>query len=426
MTSRQANAPTRLKNGPTAQRSNHRRAAAVLLLVAGLLACSGSTAWAKPLSCGDTVTTDTTLRADLTGCPAEGLLIGADRITLDLNGHTISGSFSGAAGIDNSAGHDGVTIKNGTVRNFTNGVVLLEHATGNRVQRLTLASDNSSEGADNGVLIFDSDHNRIERNSISGAGNGVFLGNTTDSTVDRNRVSGTDNGVYLLYADRNVVKRNALSNLVETGIFVFNGADNVISDNGATGGEAGVFIEGDRNAVSGNHLTHLTAVGIDILGDHNIVVGNSIADVLAGCDGCGVGISVDSGTGNLLAGNHVARTVLEGVLITTHPGDTPPTIGTVVRRNLVRAAGTDGIAVATDLGSGGPAFVTDTLLKDNVVIGSAHDGIKVASVATTLTRNAASRNGNLGIEAVPGVTDGGGNHAFGNGNPLQCSSTIAC
>jgi uncharacterized membrane protein len=26
----------------------------------------------------------------------------------------------------------------------------------------------------------------------------------------------------------------------------------------------------------------------------------------------------------------------------------------------------------------------------------------------------------FGIEAVPGVTDGGGNKASGNGNPLQC------
>lgn len=32
------------------------------------------------------------------------------------------------------------------------------------------------------------------------------------------------------------------------------------------------------------------------------------------------------------------------------------------------------------------------------------------------------RNGNLGIETVPQVTDGGGNHAFANGNPLPCSS----
>ena len=43
---------------------------------------------------------------------------------------------------------------------------------------------------------------------------------------------------------------------------------------------------------------------------------------------------------------------------------------------------------------------------------------------TTLTRNTANRNHDLGIEAVLGVIDGGGNHAAGNGNPAQCTNVI--
>jgi hypothetical protein len=46
----------------------------------------------------------------------------------------------------------------------------------------------------------------------------------------------------------------------------------------------------------------------------------------------------------------------------------------------------------------------------------------VESPSTTLTRNVAVHNGDLGIEAVPGVIDGDGNHATGNGNPLQCTN----
>jgi hypothetical protein len=34
--------------------------------------------------------------------------------------------------------------------------------------------------------------------------------------------------------------------------------------------------------------------------------------------------------------------------------------------------------------------------------------------------NTANNNGNLGILAVPGTIDGGGNNASGNGNPAQC------
>jgi hypothetical protein len=42
-----------------------------------------------------------------------------------------------------------------------------------------------------------------------------------------------------------------------------------------------------------------------------------------------------------------------------------------------------------------------------------------------VTRNIASHNHDLGISAVPGVIDGGGNRAAGNGNPALCTS-IAC
>jgi hypothetical protein len=59
------------------------------------------------------------------------------------------------------------------------------------------------------------------------------------------------------------------------------------------------------------------------------------------------------------------------------------------------------------------------------VIGSGHDGINVASATTTLARNLAVHNANLGIEAIPGVTDGGGNHAFANGNAAQCVN-VSC
>jgi hypothetical protein len=67
-----------------------------LLPVIAVLAVCGVTAAAGQspppgLECGDTITADTTLERDLTGCPSNGIVIGADGVTLDLNGHTISG-----------------------------------------------------------------------------------------------------------------------------------------------------------------------------------------------------------------------------------------------------------------------------------------------------------------------------------------------
>jgi hypothetical protein len=93
----------------------------------------------------------------------------------------------------------------------------------------------------------------------------------------------------------------------------------------------------------------------------------------------------------------------------------------VFRDNNVRAAGVDGIAIDTD--HAGP--VLDTLLDGNHVTGAADDGIDVESAATNLIRKVAVHNGDLGIEAVAGVIDGGHNHARGNGNAAECMN-IAC
>jgi hypothetical protein len=48
------------------------------------------------------ITTDTRLSRDLNNCPADGVIIGASRVTLDLDGHTIDGV--GAGSVSTTAG----------------------------------------------------------------------------------------------------------------------------------------------------------------------------------------------------------------------------------------------------------------------------------------------------------------------------------
>src|SRR5919107_897463 len=92
------------------------------LTFSGLVAAGPSSAHVRAVdvACGETITDDTTLHADLVDCPSNGLVIGADDVTLDLNGHTIDGdavqlpcpeSRTCDLGVDNTNGHDGVTIK---------------------------------------------------------------------------------------------------------------------------------------------------------------------------------------------------------------------------------------------------------------------------------------------------------------------------
>jgi hypothetical protein len=77
---------------PQAVRSRPNSLAVIVAFAgAGAAVLDGGVALASHVSCGDTVTADTTLDSDLVNCPNNGIVIGADNITLDLNGHTIDG-----------------------------------------------------------------------------------------------------------------------------------------------------------------------------------------------------------------------------------------------------------------------------------------------------------------------------------------------
>ncbi len=78
------------------------------------------------VSCGDTITQDTVLTADLT-CPegsGPAIDIAASDITLDLGGHTISGHTPGIGVF--ALGQEGLTIRNGTIDGFSDGVFILQ------------------------------------------------------------------------------------------------------------------------------------------------------------------------------------------------------------------------------------------------------------------------------------------------------------
>ena len=66
------------------------RVVAALFAVAAVAGVVSSGAPAQTLECGAEVTGDVTLEASLTGCTT-GLVVGADGVTIDLNGYAIKG-----------------------------------------------------------------------------------------------------------------------------------------------------------------------------------------------------------------------------------------------------------------------------------------------------------------------------------------------
>ena len=109
---------------------------------------------ASHINCGDYISTNTVLDSDLI-CSNAGLFITASGITLDCNGHSItgSGSYVGISmDIINSA-----TVKNCEISNFTNGFDLFQ-SNNNNLLNNTLHSNVY------GFYLFLSDSNKIKYN----------------------------------------------------------------------------------------------------------------------------------------------------------------------------------------------------------------------------------------------------------------------
>jgi parallel beta-helix repeat protein len=356
-------------------------------------------------SCGDTITVSTKLVADLVNCPNNGIVIGADDITLDLNGHVIDGDgaeFSdcppdevcdvGVVDFD----HHGVTIQGGRLREFTFGALVVG-ASHSRVSRLVLTDHFFS-----GLLVAESQRSVFDELSVSGNGlttdqAGVDVFDSHDLTLAGNDVfANGDIGFFVSGLDDSRFEQNSLADHPETGILLDHGNGNEFIGNRFSNNGDGLVISGDANTASGNRLSGPLE-----------------------CPGeCGFGISLEGGTGNLIERNIVLGYHQAGIRAASFEEfGGPPTVGNTISRNVIRGPAVDGLLVEST--------AVDTLLEGDVAIGAGDDGIDVDNAATTLRGNVATRNDDLGIEAVAGVTDGGGNHAAANGNPAQCTN-VAC
>ncbi|MEN3316007.1 MAG: trimeric autotransporter adhesin [Acidimicrobiaceae bacterium] len=171
---------------------------------------SGSPAPPPVTGCGAVITANTTLTADVGPCPGDGIIIGADNITLDLAGHQVSGAGRG----DGShvgvliSHHTGVTVtgnstssaRKGVVRDFNAGVVVI----GGSANTITNLGLRRNQGRDtdalygDGVAVFFSARNRIVGNEVinNGPYDGIaLLGFGSDAnTIQGNDVEGTSNG----------------------------------------------------------------------------------------------------------------------------------------------------------------------------------------------------------------------------------------
>lgn len=356
---------------------------------------------AAAVVCGQSITTDTTLTTDLS-CPSgSGLFITVSDVSLDLDGHTISGTRSESpqtSGVSVTSGRTGARISGGTIRGFNRGVSLNPDADGAFLSNLTL--------------------------DANGLGIGAFTNTTTGATADGARIVS-----------------NVITNTTPFSGMQLAGNGHIVQANTvADGGSSGIFLIGSDNLVTSNKISNSGANGLVISTSpsdpgpflHNQLLGNRVTG--SGRLFNSSSISIRAAAGTTVIGNTVIGRPIAPALLIENSSDT------VAQGNQLSEGG--GGVLVRGSSSNSKVFQnriernttgiqvqspsTGTLLDRNVVNDNQFDGINVSTSSATVKGNTAYRNGSLGIRAVAGVVDGGGNRAFANGNPAQCSPTVSC
>lgn len=289
---------------------------AVLLLFAFTGLVAPSKARGGGLYCGAYVTHDVTLQHDISGCVDGGIIVAKSGVTVDLNGHTITGLGEGD-GIA-ASGVTGVTIKNGSVVNFEAGLRLtgvqdsrvldtgfsmnsdasawVEGSTRNKFKRLKM-----TDNGDGGFRLIASHRNRIAGNNVSRASDsGIFMEErSSHNRLVRNRITLAGEGIKVEGGSHNRVVRNTTSWNGGAGIEVAEDSlhTRIIQNQAHHNGGDGIFIEGTGTQVNGNHAGCNGGMGIQspvlVASGENWAGGNG--DNL-GCDGVVCRLSLSCGT----------------------------------------------------------------------------------------------------------------------------------
>jgi large repetitive protein len=363
------------------------------------------------VSCGQTLTQNTTLTNDLVDCPGNGLLVGADNITIDLNGHTIDGTNARkptTAAIETKGRRANVTIVNGTVTDFYfNGVSL--SGRGNAVRKVTVR--NIGAGCKQGdicagILLMSCRRCTIADSVVSNAVhafgvNGIDVYDSPGAHVARNRVQrNPGQGISMFQSPGSHIVGNTSDDNKENGIHVNSGSDSTwVTGNEARGNRnAGIAVGASRKAhVLGNEVSGNGDLGLLLFDlDDSVARGNRAR-------GNGTGIVLYAGQAGVaqFGGKHGARR--------------DQLVANIATRN-VRA----GIRVR---GDGGKDRADYNVLSRNTANTNGRDGgivVEGSATGNRLHGNTANANAGHGIAAIRGTIDAGGNRARGNRRRPQC------
>ncbi|OGJ19837.1 hypothetical protein A3K73_03655 [Candidatus Pacearchaeota archaeon RBG_13_36_9] len=243
--------------------------------------CGGTTR----CECGDTLVESQTMNYDLVGCSKDGIIIGADNISLDCAGHLISGSSKGLHPADEGyieTGFGIITAKNsdkikncivqefdvGISSEYNFGIVLLNNLLKNNSwYGIMLSPSNKGEIVNNtckynkvnGIMANGAFDNLLLGNRLFENSQNIVLRKSYNNQIINNNVSKSnsnghdDIGINLLWSFYNNLSRNTIERN-EVGILISACQYNQVTENTIESNDFGIMMDIGDSSISWNNL----------------------------------------------------------------------------------------------------------------------------------------------------------------------------
>jgi parallel beta-helix repeat protein len=233
----------------------------------------------------------------------EGLVVGADGVTVDLAGHAILGpnDGSGHSGVI-SDGHAGTRVlgHGGAIRGFPVGVTLT-NCTGARVTDLTVTVEDIAQlfssgvtvgtctdtavagihavGTASGIQLYNGGPGNSVTDSVFSANStGIDVGHEQDVTIADNKITNSDTGIQLGNNTGAEISGNVVSG-GHDGVVDETNTATTIAGNVLTGNRYGLMSSDSDSVIRNNRANHNRLDGISVLlPQHLVLRGNTAND----------------------------------------------------------------------------------------------------------------------------------------------------
>ncbi|CAG1001988.1 MAG: cell surface protein [Candidatus Methanoperedens nitroreducens] len=256
----------------------------------------------------DNSTKTCTLTTDL----AETVQIDDDGITLNGNGHILTGSGTGSGVY--LPGRSGVTIKSLTVKNFTDGIYYNNYPPDIGFEN-TLIDNNANSNYRNGIYFYFGERNNLTNNTANlNLDGGIVLERTGYDTLLYNNASYNNiSGIYLYQSSNNMLIGNNASNNVYYGILSYQSYENTLKNNIVNTNSFGIFFRsGYRNTFINNIANSNYGDGIFL---YYYTFENNLTNNTANFNrGNGIGLGF-ADSNNTLLGNNASNNNNSGIYV---------------------------------------------------------------------------------------------------------------